>query len=146
MELFQGREKDVIIMSTVRSKVLAIGDQLHLGSLSNPKRLNVAITRAKSHMFIIGDADVLKHDKNWHFILKTCKVQGCITGKEFIDDNQQKYCGINKSEKIMSASSLLSYVKKSSSGNLVNSFSSMSLGKITQRVSQPNLPRISRLI
>eukprot|EP01080_Neovahlkampfia_damariscottae_P004844 gene4844-8429_t len=52
---FQGREKDAIIISMVRSN--KNGD---VGFLSDERRTNVAITRAKRHVCIIGDTDTLR--------------------------------------------------------------------------------------
>ena len=52
---FQGREKEVIIITTVRSN--KIGD---VGFLSEERRMNVAITRARRHVAIIGDSNTLK--------------------------------------------------------------------------------------
>lgn len=127
VELFQGREKNITILSTVRSKVLTLDDQLHLGSLSHPKRLNVAITRAKSLMIVIGDAKTLKRDKNWHFVLKTCQLEGSLTGKEFIDKDQLDYCGINLTKKCMDSSTLLNLIETYHDEKLIDSFNSMSL-------------------
>lgn len=48
---FQGREKEVIIISMVRSNA-----QCNIGFLSNEKRMNVAVTRAKRLCCLIGDS------------------------------------------------------------------------------------------
>ena len=48
---FQGREKEVIIISMVRSN-----PNQEIGFLSNEKRMNVAVTRAKRMCVLIGDS------------------------------------------------------------------------------------------
>ena len=48
---FQGREKEVIIISMVRSNPTH-----EIGFLKNEKRMNVAVTRAKRLCVIIGDS------------------------------------------------------------------------------------------
>ena len=56
VEQFQGQEREVIIVSTVRSTAKHNGfDKTYcLGFLSNPSRFNVAVTRAKSLLIIVG--------------------------------------------------------------------------------------------
>ncbi|XP_028398184.1 RNA helicase Mov10l1-like isoform X2 [Dendronephthya gigantea] len=74
VEEFQGQERLVIIISTVRScETLIAFDYTHnIGFLSNPKRFNVAITRAQALMIVIGNPHVLVKDSNWRALLQYC--------------------------------------------------------------------------
>ncbi|XP_008933587.1 PREDICTED: putative helicase Mov10l1, partial [Merops nubicus] len=63
VEEFQGQEYTVIILSTVRSQEGLFGDDRYcLGFLTNPKRFNVAITRAKALLIVVGNPHVLVKD------------------------------------------------------------------------------------
>lgn len=57
---FQGREKDTVIISTVRSNVN--GD---VGFLKDWRRLNVAITRARQLVIVVCNSRTLMRDKHW---------------------------------------------------------------------------------
>jgi DNA polymerase alpha-associated DNA helicase A len=56
---FQGREKQVVILTLVRSN-----DRFEIGFLSESRRLNVALTRAKSHLVLICDGEFLSASKD----------------------------------------------------------------------------------
>lgn len=51
---FQGREKDAVLISLVRSN-----EDQEIGFLKETRRLNVALTRARKHMTVVGDSATL---------------------------------------------------------------------------------------
>lgn len=67
MEEYQGDEREIIIISTVRSRTknLAFDKQFNLGFLFDKKRFNVGISRAKWALIVIGDPEILKKDEHW---------------------------------------------------------------------------------
>lgn len=56
----QGREKDAVIISLVRSN-----DKREVGFLKEKRRMNVAMTRAKRHLCIVGDSSTVKHGSTY---------------------------------------------------------------------------------
>merc|ERR1719468_387042 len=60
VDSFQGREKDIIFISTVRAN-----DKNQIGFLSHRQRLNVLLTRAKYALYIFCHKDTLKSNKDW---------------------------------------------------------------------------------
>ena len=57
---FQGREADVVVLTTVRSN-----HRGSLGFLRDVRRMNVALTRAQRGLIVIGSACTLCNDPHW---------------------------------------------------------------------------------
>jgi len=62
VEIFQGQERKIIIVSTVRSREESRLDddrRFKIGFVNNYKRMNVAISRAMDALFVIGNGKLL---------------------------------------------------------------------------------------
>lgn len=70
---FQGREKDVIVFCAVRAN-----DQGKVGFLSDWRRLNVMLTRAKRGLIVIGHRRTLQEDSLWKHWLTWAQARGCV--------------------------------------------------------------------
>ncbi len=74
---FQGREKEVIVFSAVRSN-----PHRRVGFLADARRLNVALTRAKRGLLVVGDAGTLSADSTWASWLQWARRQGVVVPAE----------------------------------------------------------------
>jgi senataxin len=71
VDAFQGREKEIIIFSCVRSSAKG-----NLGFVSDYRRMNVAITRARHCLYVVGNSSTLTRDVNWRGFINFCKNKG----------------------------------------------------------------------
>lgn len=86
VEYFQGREKLIIIVTAVRSKTPTVG------FLKNEKRLNVALTRAKALLIVIGNPATLSKSKFWRKFIEKCCENKAVKGKvpKWVYDKSQQ--------------------------------------------------------
>lgn len=68
---FQGREKEVIIISFVRSNI-----KKELGFLKDLRRLNVSLTRSKRKLICIGDSKTLENHETYNRFIKHVREKG----------------------------------------------------------------------
>jgi predicted DNA helicase len=77
---FQGREKEAIVFSAVRSNASA-----EVGFLADARRLNVALTRAKKKLIVIADSATLSADPGWRSLFDDAIARGCYRSVFEID-------------------------------------------------------------
>ncbi|MGM0601866.1 MAG: IGHMBP2 family helicase [Bacillota bacterium] len=70
---FQGREKEMIIFSSVRSN-----NNGNIGFLRDLRRLNVAVTRARRKLVFIGDADTISEHSTYKSLINYIKENGLL--------------------------------------------------------------------
>jgi predicted DNA helicase len=70
---FQGREKDVVLISLVRSN-----DHGEIGFLNEPRRFNVAVTRARRKAVVVGDADTVTEGDVFDRFIRYARTEGRV--------------------------------------------------------------------
>lgn len=89
---FQGQESKIIIVSTTLSRPDTLPTTTNnddnnnsietqcIGFWHNPRRFNVAITRAKALLVVVGHPAVLMEDASWREFIRHCVSNGCYRG------------------------------------------------------------------
>lgn len=72
VEVFQGDQRMVMLMSPVRSypEGSRSTNNISLGFVNNPKRINVAISRGRALLVIFGNNTVLSGSDHWNRLIK----------------------------------------------------------------------------
>ena len=78
---FQGREKEVVIVSFVRSNKSG-----EIGFLRDLRRLNVSITRAKRKLVLIGDSTTLERNGCYKRLIESAKERGAYKKRKEVKD------------------------------------------------------------
>ncbi|XP_034552700.1 putative helicase mov-10-B.1 [Notolabrus celidotus] len=91
VEAFQGKESQVILVSTVRSnlKMTEEDQRFTLGFVKNEKRFNVAMTRARALLIVIGDPRALRTVTIWNKFIHYCHKEGGYRGITLSDAEEK---------------------------------------------------------
>ncbi|XP_076446820.1 DNA-binding protein SMUBP-2-like isoform X2 [Babylonia areolata] len=85
---FQGREKEAVVISFVRSN-----DKREVGFLSDKRRINVAVTRARRHLAVICDSDTVNADPFLRSLLDYMSSTGQVwSAHQFIQEGLVTEC------------------------------------------------------
>ncbi|XP_048774514.1 DNA-binding protein SMUBP-2-like [Ostrea edulis] len=78
---FQGREKEAVIISLVRSNMKG-----EVGFLAEKRRINVAVTRARRHLMVVCDSETVGHDTFLKSLVDYMSSHGVVrTAQEFLE-------------------------------------------------------------
>lgn len=80
MEDFQGGEKKIIVISTTLSKRHRAEKEAKIGFLGDPKKFNVALTRAQALAVVVGNPNLLVGEDYWKDLLVFCRDNDAIRG------------------------------------------------------------------
>ncbi|KAK4773514.1 hypothetical protein SAY87_028533 [Trapa incisa] len=79
---FQGREVDILLFSTVRAVSPCMPNagvsSSSIGFVADVRRMNVALTRAKLSLWILGNARTLQTNKSWSALIEDAKARNLV--------------------------------------------------------------------
>ncbi|NXG81711.1 ZGRF1 protein, partial [Stercorarius parasiticus] len=87
VDAFQGAEKEIVVLSCVRTR--------QIGFIDSEKRMNVALTRAKRHLLIVGNLARLSKNRLWGRVIHHCK--GWENGLQHASQCEQQLDAVLKS-------------------------------------------------
>ena len=95
VDSYQGREKDIVFVSCVRAN-----DENAIGFLSDTRRMNVALTRAKHGLYIVGHAGTLRYNHMWSKLIEHAELRHSFIAVPVGEEGniESKIRALNKSQ------------------------------------------------
>lgn len=86
-EAFQGLESGVVILCVTRArkKFVEQDQKIDWGIIGTPNKMNVALTRAKYGLIVVGKRELLVEDPNWKAFVSFCDRNGLVASPEPTD-------------------------------------------------------------
>ncbi|MFZ1789579.1 MAG: C-terminal helicase domain-containing protein, partial [Saprospiraceae bacterium] len=73
VERYQGGARDIILFSVCTNKPSQMNALVSLNADGVDRKLNVAITRAREQLIIIGNREIMEKDKNYKALISQCE-------------------------------------------------------------------------
>lgn len=86
VDAFQGQEKDIIVISTCRHQWNSF--------ISNPSRVNVAISRARHHLVLVGNKAMLSRAPLWSEVVSAAKTSAKSANELLFLNNHNSHTAI----------------------------------------------------
>ena len=111
VDSFQGGEKDVVILCTVKTSVTDFMD--------NARRINVALTRARHHLVIVGHQPTLLQSPLWKQVVThiSCSLPGCFYPNPAGMAGLMDRCALNSVAVLVSETDSSAHVRASQSNS-----------------------------
>ena len=94
VEAFQGLEKRIVIICTTRTRQRFVSEDVKrsVGLVHQKRKMNVALTRAKEALFVIGCPEILRDDKDWASWITFCARNGLVEDQYGVWKDREGYC------------------------------------------------------
>ncbi|XP_072015866.1 DNA-binding protein SMUBP-2-like [Amphiura filiformis] len=109
---FQGREKEAVVISLVRSN-----QKGEVGFLSEDRRINVAITRARRHLAVICDSETVSHHEFLKSLIEYLMAKGEVrTAFEYQQDMNSALLDVSRPDYLVFKKQHTTSTEKSNKG------------------------------
>lgn len=92
-EAFQGLERGVVILCVTRARKWFVQEDKKLGwgIIGMPNKMNVALTRAKYGLIVVGNRELLVDDPDWRAFLGFCDRNGLVARPDARNDMPHRH-------------------------------------------------------